>query len=459
MTLDDVILLEKHRDLIKDRSPVIFAEGTTNSGKSFIIGIAFILRIIAEPNTRTQFVLAGESVPVLERMFIQNEASFYNMFSPICSYTRAGEGGARITIDIPGKRNKTIYLVGYDNKKRWRSILGLTIHGFNIEEINIADDEFIGESFIRTFRNVGWMYGSSNGGDPDTLVYTDYMNKGRPLDKWAAQVPKETWEELNRCESDDTFRYYFFNFDDNPTMTLQERTNLIKNTPKNSYQWKTKIIGIRGIREGVIYADYMSREKNIIYLDLLADQKDNPKAFEWLSARGIELMTIGQDVGGTDNNVFVLKLFTRNYAEVVAVDFIEFNDVNFDEIWNRFVEWFTPYWSKYSMYFKGDFIDSAAKIIRLSMDARMKREFGLRCYKAYKYTIAQRCDYGVTLLDQGRKKFTQKTEPIYVSYTKAYFDNSSKTDIRAFNKHLHKDRVDADEYGEANYIAKMITIT
>lgn len=455
MTLDDVILLEKHKDLIKDRSQVIFAEGTTNSGKSFIIGIAFILRILAEPDTRTQFVLAGESVPVLERMFIQNETSFYNIFAPICNYTRAGEGGARITIDIPNKRNKTIYLVGYDNKKRWRSILGLTIHGFNIEEVNIADDEFISEAFIRTFRNGGFMYASSNGGDPDTLVYTDYMNKGRPLEKWASQVPKETWNELNRMEYDESFRYYFFGFDDNPTMTMQERESLIKNTPKDSYQYKTKIIGIRGIREGVIYAEYMSREKNIIYLDLLADQQTNPKAFDWINARGIEMMTLGQDVGGTDNNVFVLKLFTRNYAEVVAVDFIEFNDANHDQIWEQFVEWFTPYWSRYSMYFKGDFIDSAAKIMRLTMDARLKRHFGLRCYKAYKYTLEQRCDYGQTLLDTGRKKFTQKTEPIYVSYTKAYF-NEGAGDLRLFNKHIHKDRVDADEYGEANYIQKMI---
>ena len=97
MTLDDVILKDKHRDLIKDRSQVIFCEGVTNASKSFIIGIAFILRILTEPENRTQFVLAGVSVPVLERMFIQNESSFYNIFRPICEYTAAGEGGARIS--------------------------------------------------------------------------------------------------------------------------------------------------------------------------------------------------------------------------------------------------------------------------------------------------------------------------------------------------------------------------
>ena len=85
MTLDEVILLEKSKDIIKDRSQIIFAEGTTNAGKSFIIGIAFLLRILTLDDTQTQFVLAGESVPVLERMFIQNETSFFNLFKPICS--------------------------------------------------------------------------------------------------------------------------------------------------------------------------------------------------------------------------------------------------------------------------------------------------------------------------------------------------------------------------------------
>jgi len=449
MTLDEVILLEKHRDLIKDRSQVIFAEGVTNASKSFIIGIAFIMRILTEPDSKTQFVLAGESVPVLERMFIQNEASFYNIFRPICEYTRAGQGGARIVVN----NEKTIYLVGYDNKKRWRSILGMTIHGFNIEEVNISDDEFVSEAFIRTFRNGGWMYASCNGGDPDTLVYTDYMNKARPLDKWASQVPNETWEELDRSIPDVSFRYYFFTFDDNPTMTQEQKLALINNTPKDSYQWKTKILGIRGIREGVIYADYMSRDKNIVHLDLLSDNKAD---MAFLAPRGIELMTIGQDVGGTDSNVFTLNLFTRGFREHIVVDMLEFNDANHDEIWDKFMEWFKPYYERYSLYIKGSFIDSAAKIMRLTMDARLKQHYGLRCYNAYKFTIVQRVDNGVSQLDQARLLFTKKSEKCYEAFTKAYYVDTSKTDIRDFPQHIYKDRVDSVEYGQANYVKSML---
>lgn len=454
MTLDQVQLLDKHKDLIKDRHQVIFGEGVTNASKSFIFGIAFILRIMETPNEHTQFFLGGKSLPVLEKMYIQNPDSFYNIFRPVCQYTKAGEGGAKIIIDMQGvKDNKIIYLAGYDNKKRWSDILGLTIYGFNIEEINIADDDFVSELFIRVFRNGGFLYATSNGGDPDTPVYTEHLNKGRPPKQWEHQVPKETWKELERSEPSEDFVYYFFTFDDNPTMTQEDRNKLIENTPKNSYQWLTKILGIRGIREGVIYADYMTREKNIIHLDMLSDNNNDLK---FIIDNGLEVITIGQDVGGTDNNVITLNLFTNGYKHHVVVDFIEFNDANHDEIWEKFVKWFTPYYTRYSSYIKGDFIDSAAKIMRLTMDSRLKSNYGLRCYKAQKFTIKERVDWGVTQLDQGRLLFTQKTEDIYVSFTKAYYSDKSKTDIRDFNKHIHKDRVDSVEYGQAPFTKKMM---
>jgi len=197
----------------------------------------------------------------------------------------------------------------------------------------------------------------------------------------------------------------------------------------------------------------MRREKNIIDLDLLTGDEEHLK---FIMPRGIELITVGQDVGGTDNNVFTINLFTKGYREHIVVDMLEFNDANHDEIWDKFSAWFKPYYEKYSMYIKGVFIDSAAKIMRLTMDDRLKKHFNLRCYGAYKYTIVQRVDAGISQLDQARLLFTQKSEKCYESFSKAYYDETSKTDIRAFPKHIHKDRVDSVEYGQANYTAYML---
>jgi len=454
MRYNEIKETELYNDIMEDPSPLIFGEGTTNAGKSFIFGLKTIWRVINSPENQNQFVIAGKSLPVLEKMYIQNNTSFYNIdvFNAICKYKNSGTGGARIEVStLTGVKN--IYLLGYDNKRRWTDILGLTLRAINVEEITIADDEFITEAVSRAFRNGGWLICSSNGADPEAFAYTEYLNHARPLDKYIDKVPKKTWDELNSKAPKDGFRYYFFDFNDNPTMTEHEKTSLIDSTPLGSYQYTTKILGLRGIREGVIYAEYMSREKNIIHLDMLSDKKED---IAFLDKHGIEMMTIGQDVGGTDNNEFVIKLFTRGFRHVIDIDFIEFNDVDFDTIWERFYKFFMPYWQRYSQHFKGNFIDSAAKIMRLSMDRRMNANIGIRCYKAYKYRIVDRCDYGIRILDTGRKLFTQKTEKIYVSFTKAFYNNSNKTDIRDFSKHVHKDRVDASEYGEANYIAKMV---
>jgi hypothetical protein len=227
-------------------------------------------------------------------------------------------------------------------------------------------------------------------------------------------------------------------------MSDDDRRKLIANTPKDSYQWLTKIIGIRGIREGVIYADYMTRIKNIIKFD---------DVFGRTPKYNVEIMTIGIDVGGTDHTVFTLNVFTQGYRHHIVMDYMKLNNANHDKIWEEFVKWFTPYYERYSMHFKGAFIDSAAKIMRLTLDSRMKMHYGLRCYNAKKYLIKERVDWGITQLDQGKLLFTEKTEDCYIAFTKAYYTNKSRTDIRAFNNHTHKDIVDSIEYGQAPYTA------
>ncbi len=141
------------------------------------------------------------------------------------------------------------------------------------------------------------------------------------------------------------------------------------------------------------------------------------------------------------------------------MDFMELHQANHDKIWDEFIKWFTPYYEMYSMYMKGMFIDNAATIMKLTMDARLKLHLGLRCYGYKKFTIKERVDWGITQLDQGKLLFTEKSEDVYTSFTKAFYTNKSKTDIRAFNNHIHKDRVDSVEYGQAPYTAYMMRNT
>lgn len=458
MKLSDVVILPKHKTLLQDPKRIIFGEGVTNASKSFMFGIKFINRIFKEPNGRNQFVIAGKDLPTLEKMVIQNPASFYNLYKPICTYKQAGEGGARIDVITPNGL-KTIYLLGYDNASRWKQILGLTVYGFNVEEINIANDDFIDELFLRVFRNGGWLLCTSNGGDPDSKVYVDYLNKARPHPKYAEQVPIETIKELERSEENKHYRYYFFNFEDNPSMSEEEKTALIENTPKGSYIWNTKILGIRGVREGVIYANYMTREKNIMkWTDIIELKGDR-----YQSKIHFEKLTIGIDVGGTDYTVFTLNGFTKGYEKQIVIDRMKINNANHEQIWEAFKKWYNFYFDIYGKKVYGAFIDSAAKIMRLSLDAYMRKAYNLhgsytlQCVNAYKYRIKERIDWGITLLDQGRLIFSDRCEDLYTSFTRAiYTKDTTKTDCREFRFHKDKDNVDSVEYGTSPFIKKML---
>lgn len=454
MRYDQIILNEFHKDILADPSPLIFGEGTTNAGKSFIFGLKTMWRVINAPKEHNQFVIAGKSLPVLEKMYIQNSDSFYNVdvFNAICDYKNSGTGGARIEVDtLTGK--KIIYLLGYDNKKRWTDILGLTLYGINIEEATIADDDFLTEAVSRAFRNGGWLIGSSNGADPEAYAYTQYFNHCRPLEKYADKVPKETWAELNTKEEKEGFRYYFFDFNDNPTMTDKEKQNLIASTPKGSYQWFTKIIGIRGTREGVIYADYMTRDKNVIPYRTVISGLGNDEVQQMY----FQDITVGIDVGGTDYTVFTLNGFTRGYDKQVVIDYAEINNANHDKIWEHFVKWFDKYYRIYGKKIYGAFIDNAAKIMRLTFDERMRKRYNIQCVGAYKFTIKERVDWGIAFVDQGRLQFTDKAMECYTAFTKArYTENKNATDIREYPNHIHKDRVDSVEYGQSPFTSRML---
>lgn len=451
MKIEDIILTEKHIDILKDNTQVIFAEGVTNSGKSFILGIKFIKEILNAPANKNQFMIAGQSTPVLEKMYIQNPASFYNIFNDICEYKQQGKGGSRIEVRTPSGP-KFIYLVGYDNARRWKDILGLTIAGSLIEEINIANDDFIAELFIRTFRNSGFLYASSNGAEDTLRVYTKYLDKGRPLKKYEHEVPQETMDLLNKQTPSERYRYYFFTFKDNKTMKQEEIDALFEEIPEGSWEYITKLLGLRGVREGAIFAPYMNREKNIIRTkDLYKPDTEYP----------IYRYTIGVDVGGADNTVITLNGFTYNNKEQIVIDYIEFNQLGTQDMFEKFKTWYTPYHlSLHRDKVLGVFIDSSALVTKLSLAPLLRNEFNLDITSAYKYTIAERCDTNIRLLHQGRLLFTELTKPFYDSFTKAiYKKNKSETDPREFRDHADKDRVDSVEYGQSPVTKALITST
>ena len=450
MKPSDIVFTSKLKALLKSRKKIIHCEGVTGSGKSFDLGLKTFFQMALTPPEQNQFVFAASSTTVAEKMLIQNLSSFFNIFNVVCKHSQQGVGGNRIEITT-ANGIKILYLVGYDDKARFKSILGLGISGFLVEEIHTASNEFVREMFTRVYRDGGFLYTSSNGGLPDIPIYTDYLNKARPHPDWINEVPESTLAYLMEKEADDDFEFWFYHFHDNPMLSKESIERMYSAHPVGSFEYNSKILGIRGFVEGAIYHKYMTKEKNIIKFDSVFN---NPKP-----KYAMVKYTIGIDVGSTDFTVVTLIGYTPFYREVIVLDFCEINQSGVDDIWDMIVSWLNPYQNIIGYKIHGAFIDSAAQILKRSLAPRFMNTYSLNIANSFKYTIKERVEWGIRFLHQGRLMFTERTLPIYNSFTKALYSNNARaTDIREYSQHIDKDRIDATEYGITPFIQEMLNV-
>ena len=444
MGLSNIIITPKWRKVINSDARTIFLEGVTGSGKSILSIFKMMVKVLDTDSN--VFFLVGESIGSLERNIIKSDNGIEELFGPMIEYKGSGKGGSRV--EIKGT-NKAIYLVSYRDRSAYKKILGSTSGGFFVDEINKAHEDFISELFTRIARDTSFLICTSNGDEEDLTIYTKYLDRCDPYTGFEDDIYKPTLEILDKREQDrrKTWEYYFFGFRDNPKYTDENIEELLSQHDSSSFEYLTKMLGGRGFREGLIYKAAMSEEENIL-------------TNEQLAKKILSTVTIGIDVGGTDFTVFTLNGFTPRNKEHIVLDYMKINNANHDQIWDAFVKWFSPHYERYGHIMFAALIDSSAKIMRLTFDARIKQQFNIRCVNAYKYTIKERVDWGVTQLHQNRLLFTNNTRDIYHAFTKAqYTKDRSRTDCREFTLHDHKDMIDSVEYGQSPFTKKMMTIT
>lgn len=310
----DIKITQKMKDLFASRKRIIHCEGVTGSSKSFTLGLKFFFNVFKAPKNKKQFVIAASDATVAERMFIDNPSSFYNIFKSLCRHEQKGVGGNRIVIETP-TGDKIIYLVGYDDKARWKKILGLGIHGFLVEEIHTATDEFIREMFTRVYRDDGFLYTSSNGGIPSLTVYVDYLNKSRPHPRYADEVPPSTMAYLLECQPDDDYEFWFYRFEDNPTLSPVQIKKMYSAHPVGSFEYNSKIIGIRGFTEGVLFGHLIKPHHTV--------------DVEKINYGAIIDVLFGVDVGsggeidGNAKTIIGATAFSIGYQRAIVLDAIE----------------------------------------------------------------------------------------------------------------------------------------
>ncbi len=254
-------LSEKYIDFLKYDASTEFLEGTTFAGKT-TVGIPKFMFKIANDNSSKPSIIAGLDLGTIEKNIINSDHGLIDIFG---DYENGGaieyhSNGAK-NIKLPHivyhtpKGNKIIYVLGYDNKARWKKALGGQCYGLFIDEFNIADMEFVREAFMRADYRLCTM----NPDDPNKECYSQFVNHARPIDKYKNDAPLELLEMLNQPQTDD-WTWWYFTFDHNKSLTPEKKKKIIDSVPVGTKLWKNKIKGLRGKSTGLVFLNFDRRK-------------------------------------------------------------------------------------------------------------------------------------------------------------------------------------------------------
>lgn len=420
MKASDIRLNDKALKFLQDNSRFILNAGSTGTGKTFLTGIKTFLRVFNAPQNQSMFAIVAESQTTAEKMFVDDDASFVNLFAPLCDF----KGGAKPHIQVSTPTGvKRIYLGGYGTARDWKKILGLNLSGLHIEEISIAHDDFIREAFVRANRKGanGWIHATTNGGIPEQIFYTEFWNKG-VFDKDLNQnIPLGEMEAMTFTDAN--FKYWYWGFEDSVTLSQDDIDYLYSLFPVGSFYYNSKILGVRGYVEGMLYA----RLINDIYIDK-DNQAGNNVRLKDMKLHAIQELIVGVDLGsGSDETAartsFVLVGFTKDYQRAVVIDRGRVSgDFDYNDIVNEFWEWLRPYFSVFGHRVGEIRIDNADPLFIRTL--RNNNVYNISILGSIKDTIALRVALKQQLLLQHRLLFTDQVgaQAVKINLTKIKSD-------------------------------------
>lgn len=341
---------EKSIDLLATPSSIDICEGTARSSKTTTL--LFKLGLIINQSDHTQFFIAGATAVVVRRNMIDSKWGFKELFSGcVREGTNPRYGNHLVFADTLG-REKIIYIFGFKDKARYKTVLGSTLGGGIIDEINIADIDFVNEVFRALVAvNNFWLGATLNPDNPDKEIYKDFINKTRPLNKYLYDIPESILRELANSEGEPIKNavYWHFNFNDNPIMT-QDKIDFFKSLyPEDSFYYASKILGLRGVSEGVVFGkylndSYLSKSQEYFYKghNQVLDEIDY-----LVKTNSYTRYTIGVDLGSNQEKKGTVMTFTgfnRSFSSIDIIDCYQAvsDEANalVEEICNKIKEWY-----------------------------------------------------------------------------------------------------------------------
>lgn len=276
--MSNLVLSPKFKDFLSCYCEREFLEGTTAAGKTTVGIPKFMIRVAM--SEKKDHVLAGADLGTVEKNIINSELGIVNQFKGVAEYYSNGKGSIRlphIEYHTP-KGKKIIYCCGYDNKNRWKKVLGSQMGCVFIDEVNIADMEFLREITHRC----EYMMTTSNPDDPSLPIYKEFINKSRPLKRYLKDYPKELLDELNEPHVKGWVHWYF-TFWDNASLTKEQIQKKIDAVPVGTKMYKNKIQGLRGRATGLVFSNFDRKHHVIDYLALKDYMRANGLRFKKFS--------------------------------------------------------------------------------------------------------------------------------------------------------------------------------
>ncbi len=351
------ILSPKAKAFIKHYSPVEFMEGTTASGKTTVGVFKFIRECFK--SDKQQHILAGLDKGTIEKNIIQKDLGILDCYGDYVEYYPNGKNGIEMAhLRLCSRQQKKIvFICGYDDKARWKKILGGQYGCVYIDEINIADMDFVREISMRC----DYLLATLNPDSPQLPIYKEYINRARPLDEWndaPAELVKMLDEPVNN-----NFTWWYFSFNDNYGLSEEKKAKIKSSVPAGTKQYKNKILGLRGRSTGLIFPNF-DEKVHIVSAKWLKAQFDSKKIkFIYYSA-GLDTSYSSK----SRDTIAMIFLAITDKGKLYILDERVYNNKNLNEpvapsdIAKNFIDFIdrnNDYWSDGRVLCKHTFVDSA----------------------------------------------------------------------------------------------------
>lgn len=239
----------KYQRFMRHEAAAEYLEGTTAAGKTTVGALKFFMKVARSGSS--QHILSGLDLGTIEKNIITKPHGVLEELGPLVEYKGNGSSTNSLPHIVfrpaPGVE-KVVYVLGYADAARWKKALGGQYGCLFIDEMNIANLEFVREASMRC----DYVMGTLNPDDPDLPIYSEFVNKAVPM------CPEDTPEQIMGFLTGEnpSWSHWYFTFDDNVALTPETIERIKRNVPEGTKLYKNKVLGLRGKATGLVFPNY-----------------------------------------------------------------------------------------------------------------------------------------------------------------------------------------------------------